>query len=203
MGPVRTSTVRWTVFFTLVATFILIAFMAVPGTRYALAQGDESTTPTATGARDSLNNRPTATATEEIPEFFLTLTAVEPTYASQPTATPGISALARTGKPHFVDFNAYWCVPCNEMRPFLADLEKKYEERITFDDVNIDSPQSQRLAGKYQVQFIPLMVLLDKDLKNEGRLEGYQDAKQVEAALKKLLNIAEPSGDSAAPDRSF
>src|SRR5262249_31715153 len=127
----------------------------------------------------------------DVPDFFLTLTAVEPTYSAQPTATPGISKLLKTGKPHFVDFNAYWCVPCNQMRPFLADLEKKYDDEITFDDVNVDSPESQGLANKYRVEFIPYMVLLDKNLKIVTTLEGFHDANEVEAALKDLLNKAD------------
>ena len=195
MGSVRHSALRWTVLFALVMTtgMFLIVFASVPGAdgnvRPALAQGEQSSTPTP--VRFSLTRTATDEATSDIPDFFLTLTAMEPTYSSQPTATPGISKLAKTGKPHFVDFNAYWCVPCNEMRPFLADLEKKYEDQITFDDVNVDSPESQGLANKYKVQYIPLMVLLDSNLKIVARLEGYQDANQVETALKDLLKASD------------
>jgi len=143
-----------------------------------------SATPTATRERYALTKPATQ---EDIPDVLLTLTAFSGTAFNVPTPTDGPSAITLDGKPHFVDFNAWWCSPCNQMRPSIVDMKAKYGDTVTFDEFNVDNRASQAMTQKYQVEFIPLMVLLDKDGKVFLRLEGYQSKQELDDALAKLV----------------
>jgi thioredoxin 1 len=133
----------------------------------------------------------TATATEDIPEPLLTLTAFNSmfiaTYDSRPSATPGPSAITLTGKPHLIDFYATWCSPCWTMKPILQDMEKKYGDKVTFWEIDVDNTASGSLNRKYQVTGIPLIVLLDAEGKTVQRLEGVQPETELDAAISALL----------------
>jgi thioredoxin 1 len=149
-----------------------------------------SVNPTSTRARSALAS-PTPTATVEYPEPLLTLTAFNAmfaaTFVSIPTATPGPNSITLTGKPHFVDFYATWCGPCNAMKPALNKIKKKYGDQVTFWDIDIDNFGSEPLTRKYQVSFIPYMALLDAEGKTVLFLEGQQTEAELEAGILKLL----------------
>lgn len=125
-------------------------------------------------------------------EPMLTLTAFNAqilgTFEHRPTPTAGPSAIVLNGKPHFVEFNATWCAPCQQMKPSVAAMKAKYGDQITFWSIDIDNIGSTRLVHQYQVQFIPLSVLLDKDGRTVTMLEGYQEEQQLDTALQALLS---------------
>ena len=143
---------------------------------------------TPTKERFSLTRTPTEEAPGDVAEPLLTLTALNEVANNQPTPTDGPSEILMDGKPHFVDFNAWWCSPCNQMRPSVLNMKDKYGEWITFDDINVDNRASAGLNRKYRVAFIPLMVLLDKNGKEVKRLEGYQTEQELDDALAGLLD---------------
>lgn len=147
-------------------------------------------TMTPTRAR-SLLLSPTPTATEDLPEPMLTLTALnsmfEATFSNRPTLTPGPSEIKLTGKPHFVEFYADWCAPCRVMRPAVNAMKEKYAEQLTFWDIDVDNPASTGLTRKHTVVAIPLVVLLDKEGNVFMRLEGLQEQAELERAIKDLL----------------
>jgi thioredoxin 1 len=146
---------------------------------------DSDATPTK--ERFSLTRTPTEEPPGDVAEPLLTLTALNEIANNQPTPTDGPSEIIMDGKPHFVDFNAWWCSPCNQMRPSVLRMKDKYGEWITFDDINVDNRASAGLNRKYRVEFIPLMVLLDKNGKEVKRLEGYQTEQDLDDALAGLL----------------
>lgn len=134
---------------------------------------------------------PTPTATEDLPEAVLTLTAfsrtILGTLVNQPTPTPGPRAIQLSGKPHYVDFYADWCAPCIRMKPTIAKMKKKYGDQITFWDVDVDNFGTANLQMKYQIRAIPTTILLDKDGKLISRFEGYLTEEEVESAIQELL----------------
>ena len=73
------------------------------------APDDSGATPTS--ERYSLTRTPTEEAAGDIAEPLLTLTALNEVANNQPTPTDGPSEILMDGKPHFVDFNAWWCTP--------------------------------------------------------------------------------------------
>jgi thiol-disulfide isomerase/thioredoxin len=145
---------------------------------------------TATPRRSALAS-PTPTATEDLPAPVLTLTAfsaqILAPLMAQPTWTPGPSLIELDGKPQFVEFYADWCGPCRDMRPALLKMKEKYKGQVTFWDINIDNPSSGRLVARYQVQFIPYMVLLNPAGRLVRTLEGTQTEESLDLALKALL----------------
>lgn len=56
-----------------------------------------------------------------------------------------------------VDFKADWCGPCRLMTPIIKDLEKDYEGRVTFIEVDVD--QRSELAARYNITSIPRLLV--------------------------------------------
>lgn len=134
---------------------------------------------------------PSPTAGPSVPAPFLTLTAFNAqiigTLENRPTPTDGPSEITLNGKPHLIDFNAAWCAPCREMKPFLKELEAKYGEQINFWDINIDNRMSVKLEAKYNIEFIPVIIILDAEGELIRRLDGFHTEKEVETAIKDAL----------------
>lgn len=127
----------------------------------------------------------------------------------------GESSLADfKGKYVYIDIWATWCVPCIVEMPFLAEIEKEYEDRnIHFVGLSIDNKERedqwrkmivdkeldgiQLLADNeiesqfirdYYIQAIPRFILLDP----EGNVVSYDAPRPSEPKLKELfesLNI--------------
>ncbi len=71
-----------------------------------------------------------------------------------------------------VDFWAAWCPPCQAMAPVLQAVAKQLEGSVDIVKVDIEaSADNQRLAGDWQVQSIPNMVVF-KDGAEVSRFIG-------------------------------
>ena len=66
----------------------------------------------------------------------------------------------QSAKPILVDFWAEWCGPCTMLAPILDELAAEYDGRVRIGKVNVD--ECQELAGQYQVQNIPTLLIFDK-----------------------------------------
>jgi thioredoxin 1 len=60
--------------------------------------------------------------------------------------------------PVVVDFYATWCGPCRQLAPTMDSLAEQYAGKIKFVKVNVD--ESPKLAQKFQVEGIPMLVFL-------------------------------------------
>ena len=60
--------------------------------------------------------------------------------------------------PVVMDFYATWCGPCRQLAPTMDSLADQYAGKFKFVKVNVD--ESPKLAQKFQVEGIPMLVFL-------------------------------------------
>jgi thioredoxin 2 len=86
--------------------------------------------------------------------------------------------------PVLVDFWAPWCGPCRTMAPVLDQLASETAGRLKVAKVNVD--ENPRLAGTFQVQAIPTLVLLDKGVKRD-EIRGVVPKATLRSRLDRFL----------------
>lgn len=60
-------------------------------------------------------------------------------------------------KPVIVDFHALWCGPCKAQSPILKEVAAELGDRVRV--IKIDVDQNQQLAGRYQIQSVPTLMV--------------------------------------------
>jgi len=85
--------------------------------------------------------------------------------------------------PVLVDLWAPWCGPCRAVSPALENLARDCAGRIKLVKVNVD--ESPVTAGRFGVQGIPTLLVLDK-----GTVVARQTGAAPESALRDWLDKA-------------
>ena len=80
----------------------------------------------------------------------------------------------------FLDFWAPWCGPCKITTPIVKELEKEFEGKVEFEEINVD--EDPQKSSKFGIMSIPTFVIL-KDGQEVGRKIGAMP----KAELKKLV----------------
>jgi thioredoxin 1 len=80
------------------------------------------------------------------------------------------------------DFYADWCGPCKTQDPILEELKEDWDERVTFEKIDVD--ENQDVANDYQVRSIPTIVVENDDGVVE-RFVGVTQREDLETALEK------------------
>ncbi len=90
----------------------------------------------------------------------------------------------RSGKPTMVEFGATGCVPCDMMTPILADLRKKFPEKLNVLFVHVG--QEKILGARFKIQGIPIQVFFDKDGQEVFRHTGFFPQSELENKMGQL-----------------
>lgn len=93
-------------------------------------------------------------------------------------------AETRASVPVLVDFWASWCGPCRMVSPVLERIAESHAGQVKVVKVNTDSEPA--LAQRFQVQGIPLIVLM-RDGAEIDRRVGAIPAAQLSAWLEQHL----------------
>jgi thioredoxin 2 len=93
----------------------------------------------------------------------------------------------RASVPVLVDFWAPWCGPCRMVTPAVESLARERKGKLKVVKLDIDGAPA--IAGRYQVQGIPLLVLL-RDGQEVDRLVGAAPPAQLAEWLDRVLAAA-------------
>jgi len=83
-----------------------------------------------------------------------------------------------------VDFWATWCKPCQIQGPIVADLAGQYKNKLMVGKIDID--QNRDLAGSYNIQSIPTLIIF-VDGKPVETLVGLRSKEAIEEIINKYL----------------
>ncbi len=92
--------------------------------------------------------------------------------------------LQSSEKPVLVDFYADWCGPCRMVSPAIARIAKELKGEITTVKINVDKKPA--IAGQYQVQSIPTIMLF-RNSKSIMRLQGALPYERLKAEIERAL----------------
>ncbi len=129
---------------------------------------------------------PTATpiaAITNIPPIISTPTSI-PTPTAIPVATVVPTTAPNTSKVVLMDFFAEWCGPCKTQDPILEQVKKKFEDKVEFRKVDVDT--NPELAAKYKINSIPTLII-EKDGAVLKQYTGVTSANVLEADLNAAL----------------
>jgi thiol-disulfide isomerase/thioredoxin len=90
----------------------------------------------------------------------------------------------RSGKPTMVEFGATGCVPCDMMTPILADLRKRFPEKLNVLFVHVG--QEKMLGVRFGIQGIPVQVFFDKNGQEVFRNTGFFPQAELEKKMGQL-----------------
>jgi thioredoxin 1 len=93
--------------------------------------------------------------------------------------------LIKSETPVLVDFSAEWCGPCKMLAPIPSELKSRIGNNAKI--IKIDVDRNNALAGQYQIQSVPtLMIFQNGEMK--WRQSGVLQVAQLEAALQPYMS---------------
>ena len=94
----------------------------------------------------------------------------------------------KSGTPVLVDFWASWCQPCMMMAPILDELaeDKDLAGKISIAKFNVESPENQELASRYDILSIPNMKVF-KDGKVVKEIIGLRSKEVMKEELEEII----------------
>lgn len=117
------------------------------------------------------------------------------TVISQPSDPKGKAPQAlRKALVTFVELGSVNCIPCRQMQPVMAAIEKKYGDQITIVFHDVWKPDQRHQAQKFGIRVIPTQVFLDRDGNEFFRHEGFFSEAEIDTLLVKRGLTAKSGG---------
>mgnify|MGYP000364316767 CR=1 FL=1 len=100
-------------------------------------------------------------------------------------AAPAPDDEGLSGQARLVEFTSSHCSACKRMAPIVADLERRCSRAVegAIVQVNVDEPEGEALAMRYQVRALPTFLGIDAEGAEVTRLVGLQTPERLNGAL--------------------
>ena len=101
--------------------------------------------------------------------------------------TQALEEAGNTNKSVLLIFDQASCYYCDLLKSDTlndANVQKEINEKYIVVDVDVNKEAS--LAAKYQVVGTPMIIILDSNGNQQGKIEGYVDANEFLAELKEI-----------------
>ena len=101
--------------------------------------------------------------------------------------TQALEEAGNTNKSVLLIFDQASCYYCDLLKSNTlsdANVQKEINEKYIVVDVDVNKEAS--LAAKYQVVGTPMIIILDSNGNQQGKIEGYVDANEFLAELKEI-----------------
>lgn len=76
----------------------------------------------------------------------------------------------KNGQPVWLMFRTETCPYCVELKKIYDELKPEYEGKVVFIDVNLDQKENYDLGRIYQIRYVPVTCIYDKD----GNISFYE-----------------------------
>ena len=85
-----------------------------------------------------------------------------------------------------IDFTRDYCLPCQVMAPWVAELRTTYDGQVDVVEVNIDRGTNERLGRFFAIKSVPTQIFVDATGHVEARHEGLASKEEMAQTLTKL-----------------
>jgi thioredoxin 1 len=109
--------------------------------------------------------------------------APAPASAAQESAKESLPAAPKP-RATFVELGSVQCIPCRQMQPIMASVQKKYGGQIKVVFYDVWKKEQRVFADQYRIKLIPTQVFLDQDGKEFFRHEGFLPEKDIDKLLQ-------------------
>ena len=95
-------------------------------------------------------------------------------------------SVAGGSRPQIIKFTSNMCGECVRMEPVFKRVMLNYQDKIQYIaiPVQVDNEYNRKMIAKYNVRFVPTIVILDSNGQVYKRTEGYIPETELEKYLK-------------------
>jgi thioredoxin-like negative regulator of GroEL len=102
-------------------------------------------------------------------------------------AIPAQSVALGSGRPQLIDFGMGLCAQCKRMRPVMEQASRELGSVADVHTLDVRQEDNMRLAERFKMRLIPLVVLTDGAGNVVWRHEGYIDFPELAKAVHQRL----------------
>jgi thiol-disulfide isomerase/thioredoxin len=73
------------------------------------------------------------------------------------------SRVASTGRPQLIEFFTTWCPNCQELKPYIHQMEADYWGRVDFVYIDREARENKAVVDQFLIVYQPVFILLSAD----------------------------------------